>query len=185
MTYFTTALDLLDLPEGAAHTLRLGSDLWHRLTPATYAWVLQRFRKAQELAGAGRMPPDTLSEVRARLAQLQEHAEASGTFPFPDGATEAAMVTPQKLPPAAQEWSGEEVAAVARFWHDHPDAPDCLLVRAPDGTLLGCASSAELKEWEEARRKPFARTPCASEVIPEGVPVIPVPTRKEMNRKRS
>lgn len=66
------------------------------------------------------------------------------------------------------------IDAVAGFWAEHPGAADCFLVRAPWGEIIGCASSAELAQWDEARRP--APTPPASEVVGEGVPV---PTHKK------
>lgn len=53
---------------------------------------------------------------------------------------------------AVPQWTDEQVSALARFWQENPDAEDCFFVRATDGTFLGCASSAELAEWERRRR---------------------------------
>lgn len=69
----------------------------------------------------------------------------------------------------AAEEDNARIDAVAAFWAAHPDAADCFVIRHPSGEILGCASSAELKQWDEARRTP--PPPPASEQVGEGVPV--------------
>jgi hypothetical protein len=73
---------------------------------------------------------------------------------------------------SAPQWTDEEAAAVCQFWASYPDAPDCHFVRAADGSLLGCASSAELAEWSASGRR---RPGWKNEPTPD-VETVEVPT---------
>ncbi len=126
---------------------------------------------------------DLIHEVLAAGCRLV--AREGRLFVTPPG------LLPARLRPALEACKAELIAwlaaapadearidAMATFFADHPDAPDCFLIRSTDGTLLGCASSVELAEWDRAKRRTL-KAPCASEVIPESVPVYGVPTHRK------
>lgn len=155
MTYFTTALDLADFPPLTAPVLRRGGQTFYRLTPSTYAWVLQRVEKARGMHAEGKMTPEVFDEVCARLAALQTHAAAFQGFPFPDGEQRAADAVPQTLPPAPREYTDAELDVIALAIADDPDGTSPLtLLIWPCGTSLALTAD-EVKKWnlKESRVK--------------------------------